>query len=94
MNLGMILQMAPMGDEALNGAIQAYLDGDTYFGDPTTVAQWRLDNARVLRYACHPEVEAYLDAEYKIRKGDPDGELERDALDAIKAAVKLRFPKA
>lgn len=80
-------------DEALNASIQEYLNSDYYLGDPVTVSEWRIENYKLLRKKGHPDLADIIDAQRKIRDGDPDGQVELDALDAMAAAVKARFPK-
>ena len=77
-------------DAILNLLIESML---TNVGNGETVSEYRTTNWEQLRAWGHPPLTKFADAEYKIRQGDPDGQIELDALDTLKAAVKLRFPK-
>lgn len=90
MNITTILYKVNLQDIELNALIQQLIDQD---GLGTTVSQWRLDNAKELRRAAHPNIADIIDAQRKIREGDSAGQTELDTLDAQAAAVKIRFPK-
>jgi hypothetical protein len=90
--VGNILKTINLADKELNAIIQEYLD-TTYVGVPTTVADWRISNYKDLRQAAYPDPKDYLDAEFKIRTGVPEGQAELDALDTQKTVIKIRFPK-
>jgi len=85
-------------DEILNKAIQEYLDGKHYRGDPTTIAQWRLANYEDLRRWSYPPITEYLDAQLKVRdklaiNKKNEGTAQIETYDDKCWAVKYRFPK-
>jgi len=93
-SINAVWQNVKESDEVLNGVIQSFLECPYFLGDPTiTVAQWRIVYAKTLRRLSYSDVADIEDAKYKIRMGDSNGQIELDALDTRKAAVKLRFPK-
>ena len=92
-DISKVFKDAKESDEILNATIQAYLDGEFYISQETTVAAWRIENFKFLRSLLHPDIADIEDARYKISEGDPAGQVELDALYAQKRASKLRFPK-
>lgn len=85
---------AEESDTVLDSVIQSFLQSPYFTGDPTTtVVQWRIENYSNLRKINFPHVADIEDAKYKIRQGDPNGQIELDALDTDKTTIKLRFPQ-
>ncbi len=91
-------------DFELNMAIQAYIEGPYYFGEPDcprsqmTVARWRIVHYRKLRRMAYPDKEETRDdAKVKLSSSDPDirgaGQAQLDQYNADCLAVKARFPK-
>jgi len=84
-------------DVDLNVDIQAYLDGEFYHGESTTVAQWRLDNYEDLRRWAYPDPMDLNDATVKINSGISElisiGNQQLQDYAAACLAVKIRFPE-
>ncbi len=84
-------------DTDLNMVIQAYLDGQYYYGDSMTAAQWRIFRYDWLRQMLYPDRTIPLDAGVKISSPDPDtqaeGQTQLDQYNTDCLVVKTRFPK-
>lgn len=90
-------------DHELNMAIEAYITGPYYFGEPDcphnemTVARWRITHYDVLRSMAYPSREEKDDAEAKLASEDPAvraaGQAQLDQYNSDCLAVKARFPK-
>ena len=88
---------AGVTDAELDLVIQEFLTGPYYFGEPVTVAQWRLDHYVILRQWAYPPLGDFNDIQVKLNSGIP--ELVSEGQAALEEYVqnclniKTRFPK-
>lgn len=101
--LDTIFQNIKKPDLDLNMAIQAYISGPYYYGEPDcgkddmTVSMWRTVHYDTLRRMDYPDRAEKDDAEAKLSSSDPAvraaGQAQLDQYNADCLAVKARFPK-
>jgi len=86
-----------VNNNSLDDTIQNFINGKYYYGEKTTVDEWKLLNYSDLRRWSYPDFFEYIDAHVKLKSKDNttevDGQKQLDIYINKCLNVKIKFPK-